>query len=68
MSPIVNTVDFQQLRIVKTGRITLLLAVGFARVAIKELVLSGVPDCTPPGNWHERPLLTSNRRQQSSDS
>ena len=48
-TPIVNTVHFQQLHIVKTGRITLLLAVGFARVAIKELVLSGVPDRTPPG-------------------
>ena len=43
MSPIVNTVHFHQLHIMKTGRIALFLAAGFARVAIKELLLSGVP-------------------------
>ena len=32
-----------KLHIVKTGRIALFLAAGFARVAIKELLLSGVP-------------------------
>ena len=32
----------------KTGRIALFLAAGFARVAIKELLLSGVPHRTPP--------------------
>ena len=47
MTPIVNTVHFRQLHIVKTGRIALFLAAGFARVAIKEL-LSGVPYRTPP--------------------
>ena len=40
--------DFHQLHIVKSGRIALFLATGFARVAIKELLLSGVPHCTPP--------------------
>ena len=49
MSPIVNTVHFHQLHIVKTGRIMLFLAAGLARVAIKELVLSSVPDHTPLG-------------------
>ena len=39
---------FHQLHIVKTGRIALFLAAGFARVAIKELLLSGVPHRTPP--------------------
>ena len=48
MTPIVNTVHFHQLHIVKTGRIALFLAAGFARVAIKELLLSGVPHRTPP--------------------
>ena len=48
VSPIVNTVHFHQLHIVKTGRIALFLAAGFARVAIKELLLSGVPHRTPP--------------------
>ena len=33
---------------VKTGRIALFLAAGFARVAIKELLLSGVLHRTPP--------------------
>ena len=45
---IVSTVHFHQLHIVKTGRIVLFLAAGFARVAIKELPLSGVPHRTPP--------------------
>ena len=49
VSPIENTVHFQQLHIMKTGKITLLLAVGFARVAIKELAFNSVPDRTPPG-------------------
>ena len=51
MTPIVNTVHFYhmyQLHIVKTGRIALFLAAGFARVAIKELLLSGVPHRIPP--------------------
>ena len=48
MTPIVNTVHFHQLHIVKTGRIALFLAAGFARVAIKELLLSGVPHRPPP--------------------
>ena len=48
VTPIVNTVHFHQLHIVKTGRVALFLAAGFARVAIKELLLSGVPHRTPP--------------------
>ena len=48
MTPIVNTIHFHQLHIVKTGRIALFLAAGFARVAIKELLLNGVPHRTPP--------------------
>ena len=44
MTPIVNTVHFHQLHIVKTGMVALFLAAGFARVA---LLLSGVPYCTP---------------------
>ena len=43
-----NTVHFHQLHIVKTGRVALFLAAGFARVEIKELLLSGVPHRTPP--------------------
>ena len=38
-----NTVHFHELHVVKTGWIALLLAAGFARVAIKELLLSSVP-------------------------
>ena len=48
MTPIVNTVHFHQLHIVKTGRVALFLAAGFVRVALKELLLSGVPHRTPP--------------------
>ena len=49
MAPIVNTVHFYQLHIMKTERIALFLVVGFARrrVAIKELLLSSVPHRTP---------------------
>ena len=36
VTPIVNTVHFHQLHIVKTGRIALFIAAGIARVAIKE--------------------------------
>ena len=36
------------LHVVKTGRVALFLAAGFARVAIKELLLSSVPHRTPP--------------------
>ena len=43
-----NGIHFHLLHIVKTGRTTLFLAAGFVRVGIKELVLSGVPDRTPP--------------------
>ena len=48
VTPIVNTVHFHQLHIVKNGRTALFLAAGFARVAIKKLLLSGVPNRTPP--------------------
>ena len=55
VTPIVNTVHFHHMSCtlvsypdsyVKTGRISLFLAAGFARVAIKELLLSGVPHRT----------------------
>ena len=39
---------FSSAALVKTGRIALFLAAGFARVAIKELLLSGIPHRTPP--------------------
>ena len=45
---VTHTVHFHQLHIVKTGRVALFLAAGFARVAIKELLLSGEPHRTPP--------------------
>ena len=56
VTPIVNTVHFHQLHIVKTlyqapyetGMVALFLAAGFARVALKELLLSSVPHRTPP--------------------
>ena len=47
VTPTVNTVRFHQLQIVKTERIALFLAAGFAKVAIKELLLSDVPHRTP---------------------
>ena len=48
VTPIENTVHFHQLHIVRTGRIALFLAAGFARVPIKELLLRGVLHRTPP--------------------
>ena len=48
VTPIVNTVHFPQLHIVKTGRIALFVAAGFARVTIIELLLWGVPHRTHP--------------------
>ena len=51
-TPIVNTVHIHQLYIVKTGRIALFLAAGFARVAIKKLLLSGVPHRIYPHVLH----------------
>ena len=38
--------QLSQLHIVKTGRNALFVAAGFARVTIKELLLSGVPHRT----------------------
>ena len=46
MTPIVNTVHFPQLHIVKTGRIALFVAAGFARVTINAVSRVPVNLCT----------------------